>query len=155
MSVTETYGFFGDLERPVGIRRRLSCRRPVVRYPFSCEWVGELPFGCHVPAQVADQHPAAGGRVGRASARRIRKNLVVLVRRVDSATLAPEGGRWFGVNPRPRRRTRQACGPSRGSADPPDMPPNGGCAVGACGNPCDDTGVRWISPGRACAPPYR
>ena len=53
------------MERPVGIRRRLSCRRPVVRYPFSCEWVGELPFGCHVPAQVADQHPAAGGRVGR------------------------------------------------------------------------------------------
>jgi hypothetical protein len=37
---------------------------------------GPLPFGCHVPAQVADEHPAAGGhinrgrRVGRSAGRR-------------------------------------------------------------------------------------
>jgi len=89
------------------------------------------------------------------SARPIRENIVQLVKRVNIATLAPKvvvGS--VSIRDHIAARGRRA-GPSRGSADLPDMPPNGGRAVDACGNSCADTGVRWISPGRACAPPYR
>jgi DNA-binding NarL/FixJ family response regulator len=46
----------------VASRPRLGLRRPS---PVQVWVAGPLPFGGHVPAQVADQHPAAGGHVDR------------------------------------------------------------------------------------------
>jgi hypothetical protein len=60
------------------------------------------------------------------SARPIRKNIVELVKRVNSATLAHKvvvGS--VSIRDHIAARGRRA-GPSRGSADLPDMPPNGG-----------------------------